>query len=400
MHKATSQQARLAESHRSAGRSEPSSRSVGRRQSHHKIPRDKAGCSGDVWADSHIHAASVSSGRRSVQSACSTDTPLLLHGSGGHRDQDSTREPEALPSGREAGAIGALTHERPAFDPDESAVALVSAHSVTASPALHMLTQNLREWTLANDSNMCYMNSSIQSILWSLRHHPCSAPLVAIVPVSAHGLLRDHMSHLHSLWQSASNLYAQNDPAEYIPFILNQLVTSWGSWESRLQIDGIWEVQDEASLSSPVVLPFFPSSFRVSELSLASLLQHWHQQVHLFALMNPGEIVLLQLPRFTYSAGHLLSLTYVLDIGDPDAPIELPLWDLTGPVFRPYLLQAIILHYGASPNSGHYMCLLKDGDSWICKNDSAVHTLRALSSDHLKHAYLLFLSPLGPVPFA
>ena len=74
---------------------------------------------------------------------------------------------------------------------------------------------------------------------------------------------------------------------------------------------------------------------------------------------------MLQLPRFDYVAGHLVRLEYDLNLehdsaGKPIAyiPIQTHLpgqydWSL----FR---IHSLILHYGESPQSGHYVALLFD----------------------------------------
>ena len=40
-------------------------------------------------------------------------------------------------------------------------------------------------------------------------------------------------------------------------------------------------------------------------------------------------------------------------------------------VFR-YSLQAFVSHMGSSPQSGHYVCHIKEGDDWVIFNDNKV----------------------------
>ena len=223
----------------------------------------------------------------------------------------------------------------------------------------------LLKLSLRNPTNLCYLNSTLIALAWTLLQaqlhgtlHQALVPalsFLAQVPPGRHTTSTQVLNHLPLLTklQAWSNLHVQHDVAELVTYLLPRLHQQGfqGSWEARCKVADITRVTDSGTTLAPVTLALHAGE----QLILQSMIDQWHAQASVHALAQSTHIVCLQIPRFIWEAGvmrpdHRPLLGYQCLVHMPifNAP------DVPHVHFAPYQVVAMQLHYGARPTAGHY----------------------------------------------
>ena len=272
---------------------------------------------------------------------------------------------------------------------------------MSAKPGL----ARLLKLSLKNPSNLCYLNSTLIALVWTLLqaqlHGILQKALVpalsflAQVQTTRHATSTQVLNHLPLLTklQAWNNLHIQHDVAELVAYLLPRLHQQGfqGSWEARCRTEDVIHVTDRGTALAPVILSLHAGE----QLILQSMIDQWHAQASVHALTQQTPIVCLQIPRFIWEAGvmrrdHRSLLGYQCLVHMPifDSPDERTAH------LAPYQVVAMQLHYGARPTSGHYRTAMlgqpKFGKEkvWLSDDESVP---QPILREHDSAIYLIWL---------
>ncbi|KAL5075795.1 hypothetical protein RYX36_014779 [Vicia faba] len=115
-------------------------------------------------------------------------------------------------------------------------------------------------------------------------------------------------------------------------------------------------------------------------------------------IKRPPRILVIHLKRFKYmeQLGRYKKLSYRVVF-----PLELRLSDTDEEADIEYSLFAVVVHVGSGPNHGHYVCLVKNHNHWLCFDDETVEAVDEASvqtffgstqefNNNTDHGYILF----------
>ena len=269
-----------------------------------------------------------------------------------------------------------------------------------AIPSLRMLLQV----SLHNDTNLCYLNSTALAAAWTilqaqLHGHPTRlVPALSLLchraksPSNRPVRLPQHLPW-QLLLQGWRNVHQQHDAPELVMHLLPRLQASnfEGRWEARVQTVHELRITDAGRLHAPLVMFPHPGD----TLYLQRVIDQWHLQAAVHALVSPPSILCLQLQRFTGERGDLLR--NVRPLQDCHHKVHVPIFlSDTATQVRPavYEVTAIQLHFGRSPETGHYRTVLRGQkefghpNQWITDDNCPAVSA---TTTHPEAAYLLWL---------
>ncbi|XP_004502418.1 ubiquitin carboxyl-terminal hydrolase 4-like isoform X1 [Cicer arietinum] len=115
-------------------------------------------------------------------------------------------------------------------------------------------------------------------------------------------------------------------------------------------------------------------------------------------IKKPPHVLVIHLKRFKYmeQLGRYKKLVYRVVF-----PLELRLSDTDEEADIEYTLFAVVVHVGSGPNHGHYVCLVKSHNHWLCFDDETVEVVDEPSvqtffgstydfNNNTDHGYILF----------
>ena len=265
--------------------------------------------------------------------------------------------------------------------------------------------RTLLQVSLHNDSNLCYLNSTALAATWTLLQAQLHGhPATRIVP--ALRLLCNHERTTQRLpikllqqlpWQLLlqgwQNVHQQHDAPELVMHLLPRLQVSnlEGRWEARVCTERGLQITDAGRLHAPLIM--FPHPGDI--LYLQRVIDQWHLQAAVHALVSPPSILCLQLQRFTGERGALLR--NVRPLQDCHHIVHVPIFtsETTNHVCpAAYEVTAIQLHFGRSPEMGHYRTVLRGQKEFGCSNtwitDDNSPAMSAANA-HPDASYLLWL---------
>ena len=130
-------------------------------------------------------------------------------------------------------------------------------------------------------------------------------------------------------------------------------------------------------------------------LYLQRVIDQWHLQAAVHALVHPPNILCIQLQRFTGEEGHLTR--NVRPLQDCHHIVHMPIFesqDSTVVTPARYEVTAVQLHFGQSPDTGHYRTILRGQkkfgnlQTWITDDNTPAQS----AAEHFPEAsYLLWL---------
>ena len=196
------------------------------------------------------------------------------------------------------GAVHEKSHSQAASDHSAS-----GSHSLwargRADAAGGPSSLGLPPFSLINDGNACYINSLLYVTWLAAAHTPTLAKLppqlrrVQGAGVHARRVLGYYMMGWPRAWE-------QHDVAEFHDFLIPRLIQATGdTWQGRIMTEDGTRVAHTFSLNRCLPLPLPPSP----KLEVQELVNAWHQQDDLCAIVGTPSWLCLQLPRFDVNAG-------------------------------------------------------------------------------------------------
>jgi len=232
-----------------------------------------------------------------------------------------------------------------------------------ASQALHCDPSLLHDppaLALANPSNLCYLNSLTQALLWTYAARTSDrSRTFGDMHLLLKPLLRPAGTvqlHRRKAWltllQGWQHLRQQYDVAELLTFITANanIPGLQGHWEARLNDGPHIRVHQQVGSIPLITLPC------QQDKDLQKLIEDWAYEQdtgHISGLADPPDILSIQLMRFSVErGGEVCKLEHRTEL---PARLQVPRFEdglNTQPVA--YELKSAVYHLGSTPNSGHY----------------------------------------------
>ncbi|CAE7475477.1 Pol [Symbiodinium sp. CCMP2592] len=262
-----------------------------------------------------------------------------------------------------------------------------------------------------NPSNLCYLHSTIYALLWTILQARLHDAYISPPPQALTMLcppITDSpncpIQVLHSvpwlmLLQAWPSVNRQHDAAELIQYLLPRFSHSGfnGGWEARNFAPGGIATLDTGPTQAPIaiVLPAGPS------LELQAAIDGWSAQVTArYALLTPSPMLCIQLQRFTNAEGVMRRDTRPLAMAS--TTVRMPLFAGLHTMqvrYVHYQVVAVQLHYGATPDMGHYRTILRGqplfgAEKWWITDDSC--TAKSIGTEHDGNIYIVWLRQVLP----
>ena len=247
---------------------------------------------------------------------------------------------------------------------------------VNPSGRAHPSHDVIRKLQLLNSTSICYINAFVLAYLWACgsldaTDHQCYGActqawrhvLYARKPISIISLLSWRF-----LLRGWASLNQQHDVAEFAYFALCRFQPSvcFGTWQARQSRSGECTVTDAGDLFAALPLHL---TAETTIHQLQDLVDGWHRQAAVHALLHPPTLLFLQILRYGSRNGvpfrrqDLVSIPEVISV----------------PVFRGeglecgavlYTFRSAVLHHGVSPFEGHYTAQLSARGILLATDDS------------------------------
>ena len=259
------------------------------------------------------------------------------------------------------------------------------------SPQLTILLHVLSHLRLRNNSNWCYANSTIFSLLWSLMSMQCDsaslgirfAELIQFLP--CHNLQSVALTDLRWFQQILQNWDAfagdqwgrQQDASEFATAVLTWLQAPAVNmtWERRVEEMNAVTVHDHGNAFMPITV-YFPDTHAHlpdTQFTLTHLLRRWMQEHGMIAaLQQAPQCICVHLDRFLETEGHIQKSQCLIDM---EAGCDVQVF--TDQSLRResvgYVLTAATAHLGDA-HSGHFRAALKTRPA-VLQNGQPMHWL-------------------------
>ena len=235
----------------------------------------------------------------------------------------------------------------------------------------------LRQAILTNRTNVCYLNSVAFSLAWFIHCTPrwqsqlCPTGRLALTAVTTGpfplNLLR--CPPWQRLLQEWAQPTRQHDAAELLLHLSTLLGPQLfeGAWESRRQELNLIRALDGGSCAAAVTLEL-PG--RNDNASLQQLLQSWHHQHAIHALLHPPQLLIIRLSRFVATRRSYRKHTGQVRWG---STVNVPFFaDSTLRAQEiEYQILAVVCHRGPLATSGHYTAILhQPTQAWLCDDNT------------------------------
>ena len=205
---------------------------------------------------------------------------------------------------------------------------------------------------LQNRTNVCYANSVLQVLMWLAE---VSGTTCGALQQSRRLMRTAQLIHLPAclalqpLFRNWVGVHQQHDAGEFLAHCLafSQAEAWQGAWEARL--DSPNRAVDSGTLLQAITL-------HVEGETLQALVDRWHTQYALHALVQHHGLLFVQIARYTRDA----KLTDVLRVRPGDSVI-LPVFETAeglGVKHETFRVTALIYHLGDRVTSGHYKSLI------------------------------------------
>ena len=256
-----------------------------------------------------------------------------------------------------------------------------------------------------NHTNVCYLNSVVNAIGWSLLHTTSlwnwgwlGRLVISVLGTQPQHLLENEvLKMMVGAWPS---VHEQHDAGEFLGYLLKKTADltgiEFGQWGARVQEGDAVGDRFVEPLCNPIVIAL-PLASSLSPIHLGALIRSWAGQTGQQALHPPSPpFLVLQVLRYSVVNDRVVKRTDQLSADSVLESVYLP-------VFAGYGLEcdqceyrviALVVHHGDTPTCtvGHYTTLLRTEAGWNRKDDSRVSVSPQPTSDDLRNCYLLFLA--------
>ena len=212
---------------------------------------------------------------------------------------------------------------------------------------------------LQNNSNTCYLNAFLHTLLWQVTAQSEVAlpkawqEALEKVRLKPLALLRFHLLG----WAQP---HVQHDVAELATLLLRNLgwVPCALSWCRRVQVEGGF--RNLQTMQDARLLHLDPDQGLHTSV-LQDIIKSWHGIIAVQALHSAPAMIWIQLPRFVCQDGRVQKVKQRLRLGTSHRRIHLPVFSSsrdTSISWHEYQVNAVIYHIGPSVNEGHYRAML------------------------------------------
>ena len=237
---------------------------------------------------------------------------------------------------------------------------------------------------LGNPHQLCYMNAGILSLL----HASQDMRIAELASIEA--LCRQHADRGHTLLLSRQLVVrsmlprwdfgpTQRDVSEFLLSFLSAASASWFRWEPRqAERDGIRVVDT----GGPVLFLEVPAQ---ESWTPTQAFARWHEAEAVRAIPRVGSVLIVQIGRYINGRRDVSPIDLASDVLVPEFSEGVEVGR------QAYRVQAVVMHLGARPTSGHYRALLREGNQWGYSDDGVTARIVGLHAEHQQNAYMLFL---------
>ena len=238
---------------------------------------------------------------------------------------------------------------------------------------------------LRNPHMLCYANASILALMYAFESSEHAHAQLDFLRL----LLRKAAVDKSTTFNLAASLRfrqltptwdfsaQQKDAAEYLRDVLQATSILQVTWDTRcLAPEGV-RLRDDHSL---------PIRMHVtSDSSLQQVINRWHRDSDVQALITESALVCIQLGRYP-DAGKTFAKVDII------ADVQLPVFAEGLQVsWHRYKVMSAVVDIGEHMTSGHYRAILRAGASWQYSDDAVQTTTTALTLEHITNSYVLWL---------
>ena len=300
---------------------------------------------------------------------------------------------------------GSLPHDWMQIEARSATVRCTGGQSLGMNTGAITRLRKLLQVSLHNDTNLCYLNSTAIAATWTILQAQLHdqgdlhlAPALRLLCNRDESALHRPIKLLSQLpWsvllQGWRDIHRQHDAPELVTHLLPRLRVNSpdARWEARVNTERGLRIQDTGSMHSPLLMFPHPGD----ALYLQRVIDQWHLQAAVHALVSPPHILRIQLQRFTGERGHLTR--HVRPLQDCHHIVHVPVFasDHTTAVHPArYEVTAIQLYFGQSPDTGHYRTILRGQkkfgnlQTWITDDNSSA---KSATNDFPEASYLLWM---------
>ena len=244
---------------------------------------------------------------------------------------------------------------------------------------------------MKNNSNTCYINSTVFSILWQA----CQRVDVRI-PESWRRALEggnwNPVGFLNFQLVGWRRPHSQHDVAEFIQLLMPKLnwIGDGLSWGARVQVGGQVE---EFLLSERVHVLLMVTPDGICSSEIQQLINQWRNQAHTYAMLVAPQHLYIQLPRYRETPQGIVKHTIPINLTHRE--IQLPVFTSQHDVevsWKNYEITTAIIHLGHDQHSGHYRVAAFDSNPhmcWYSNDNQAAELHEAIPAEVSEHSYIL-----------
>ena len=300
---------------------------------------------------------------------------------------------------------GSIPHDRVQIEARPATVRCTGGQPLGMNTGAITSLCKLLKVSLHNDTNLCYLNSTAIAASWTILQAQLHdqgdlhlAPALRLLCNRDESALHRPLKLISQLpWsvllQGWRDIHRQHDAPELVTHLLPRLRVNSpdARWEARVSTEQGLRIQDTGRMHSPLLMFPHPGD----ALYLQRVIDQWHLQAAVHALVTPPHILCIQLQRFTGERGHLTR--HVRPLQDCHHIVHVPVFasDHTTAVHPArYEVTAIQLHFGQSPDTGHYRTVLRGQkkfgnlQTWITDDNSPA---QSATEDYPEASYLLWM---------
>ena len=196
-----------------------------------------------------------------------------------------------------------------------------------------------------------------------------------------------------ALLQGWTHVHRQHDAPELVTHLMPRMGVHHAEkrWEARWSVNQHVQVFDQGTLLAPISMSLPPGD----NLHLQQVINGWHEQARLHALVTAPALLGVQLNRFIGEDGELSRDTRPLQGMDSVMCIPVYTAATTSQIRRvPLQVTSAQLHFGDRPTAGHYRTVLKGQKelgascTWLTDDNQLP---KSATITHAEATYLLWL---------
>ena len=274
---------------------------------------------------------------------------------------------------------GGATSRRKTQTPTIGAAASGSHGTVTAEQ-VKMMQRQVFGIRLRNPHNTCYINSFALLWAWAYAHTDPSRldQLTGRAKPALRAMLQSTgvVNLLESfawrfLFAGWARVAQQHDVSEWIQHVMFQvdLLSFAGTWQARINLDGLLHVRDTADAKIPIILKMTTGA---TEYTLQDLFDGWSStEEAIRGFSSFPQDFCCCVARFDFSSSDVQKLRTPVSLIEPEVRVPCFVDNNTVELqYSTFQILGAIAHYGDSIRHGHYRAFLREQDCWYITDDN------------------------------